>query len=192
MTFVKGLKRAELAEETYERLSMPIPECGCYMWLGYYNHGYAIMTTGRGRGRKMMRVTRWLCRPVPDDMEVDHLCHQRWCVNRDHLEIVTHIENIGRHAEWVKANRQFCEKHGELLRSYGRIRVCRTCRNEYQNARRDHKFPHTGQRKFQCDKCGNQYEILATFSDRGPRYGCRQCQLEYKRTLYHRTKVLEK
>lgn len=175
MTFVKGLKRAEFPEETYERLAMPITECGCYVWLGHENHGYAIIMIGRGADRKMMRVTRWLCRPVPDDMEVDHLCHQRWCVNPDHLEVVTHAENIARHAAWVKKNRTHCEKHGELLRNYGRLRICRQCRNEYQNKKRNHKYSHKGQRKFICDDCGADYEIMAIITGRGPRYACRAC-----------------
>jgi hypothetical protein len=133
MTFVKGLKRAEFPDETYERLAMPITECGCYVWLGHENHGYAIIVVGQGVDRKMTRVTRWLCRPVPEDMDVDHLCHQRWCVNPDHLEVVTHAENIARHAAWVKKNRTHCEKHGIPLRYNGNVRICRICKNEYQD-----------------------------------------------------------
>ena len=175
MVFVKGLTRAETPEEMYERLSIPITECGCYAWLGHDNHGYAIMTHGRGRNRKMERVTRWLCQPVPEELEVDHLCHQSWCVNRDHLEVVTHAENIARHAAWVKKNRTHCEKHGELLRNNGRVRVCRQCKNEYQNKKRNHKYPHKGQRKLVCDDCGGLYEKIGNVTGRSGRYGCRNC-----------------
>lgn len=34
--------------------------------------------------------------PVPDGLELDHLCRQRDCVNPAHLEPVTHAENMRR------------------------------------------------------------------------------------------------
>lgn len=34
--------------------------------------------------------------PVPDGLELDHLCRQPSCVNPDHLEAVTHAENLRR------------------------------------------------------------------------------------------------
>jgi hypothetical protein len=34
--------------------------------------------------------------PVPDGFELDHLCRNRGCVNPDHLEVVTHEENVWR------------------------------------------------------------------------------------------------
>lgn len=33
---------------------------------------------------------------IPQGMEVDHLCHRRNCVNRQHLELVTHEQNLAR------------------------------------------------------------------------------------------------
>lgn len=31
--------------------------------------------------------------PIPEGLEIDHLCRNRGCVNPDHLEAVTHREN---------------------------------------------------------------------------------------------------
>jgi hypothetical protein len=34
--------------------------------------------------------------PVPAGKELDHLCKQKECVNPDHVEAVTHTENVRR------------------------------------------------------------------------------------------------
>ena len=34
--------------------------------------------------------------PVPEGLELDHLCRNPGCVNPEHLEPVTHAENIRR------------------------------------------------------------------------------------------------
>jgi hypothetical protein len=186
VAFVKGLKRAETAEETIERLSMPIPEWGCYAWLGTLSaSGYAKFTYNDETGkRRIARVTRYLCRPIADDLEVDHLCHQRWCVNPDHLEPVTHLENIRRHFAWKVANRQVCEKHGIPLRFNGKVRICRKCKTEYQQRwkalRREEQglppaAPHKGQRKFLCPDCGSPYVKIGNVTGRTGRYGCCNC-----------------
>ena len=39
---------------------------------------------------------------IPNRMHVDHLCNQRNCVNPEHLELVTHIENQRRRAKRQK------------------------------------------------------------------------------------------
>jgi len=34
--------------------------------------------------------------PLPDGLEADHLCRNRWCVNPEHVEPVTHAVNMQR------------------------------------------------------------------------------------------------
>jgi len=34
--------------------------------------------------------------PIPDGLEIDHLCRNRACCNPAHLEPVTHSENVAR------------------------------------------------------------------------------------------------
>src|SRR5690606_22520854 len=66
---------------------------GCWYWLG---------TTDRGRGR-VFHQGRWLrahrawyeesVGPIPEGLELDHLCRNRICVRPDHMEPVTPEEN---------------------------------------------------------------------------------------------------
>jgi hypothetical protein len=80
---------------------------------------------------------------VPEGMEVHHLCLTRWCVNPEHLALLTISEN--RLESWTRprpnmgANAKTHCKHGHPLvegnlywrERYGRReRQCRTCTRE--------------------------------------------------------------
>ena len=69
----------------------------CWLWIGaVHSGGYGVF--GIGDGTKTTYAHRWayetLVGPIPDGLEVDHLCRTRNCVRVDHLELVTHKENI--------------------------------------------------------------------------------------------------
>lgn len=74
---------------------------------------------------------------VPLDMSLDHLCKQRNCINPDHLEIVTAVENVMRgdspHA--VNARKELCKQGHNLTgtnvyrRKDRNTRECKICRN---------------------------------------------------------------
>lgn len=66
------------------------PETGCWPWLG------TIASDGYGHVRvegviRPAHVVVWLLRigPIPDGLQLDHLCRNRACVRPDHLEPVT-------------------------------------------------------------------------------------------------------
>lgn len=69
----------------------------CWLWNGTVSpDGYGSMTWG-GRYVKVHHVALELDgRPRPEGLETDHLCRVRNCVNPDHLEWVTHAENVRR------------------------------------------------------------------------------------------------
>lgn len=64
--------------------------------------------------------------PIPGGLEIDHLCRNRRCVNVDHLEVVTHTENMRRAKGQVDG---ICKKgHNDwFVDKYG-VRKCRECR----------------------------------------------------------------
>jgi hypothetical protein len=68
-------------------------ETPCHIWTGKLDEkGYAKSGTGYAYRRNWERIHG----PVPSGLELDHLCRQRDCVNPDHLEPVTHAENMRR------------------------------------------------------------------------------------------------
>lgn len=80
---------------------------GCWIWQ------LSLGTQGYGRVQwkgKFYQVHRqlWLelGRDIPEGLELDHLCRVRACANPDHLEPVTHKENMWRspimQARWLK------------------------------------------------------------------------------------------
>jgi hypothetical protein len=83
------------------------PELGpCWVWtgtrLGGPRGGYGAINRG-GQGSQstaplLAHVVAYelYVGPVPDGLELDHLCGNKGCVNPSHLEPVTHRENIRR------------------------------------------------------------------------------------------------
>lgn len=68
--------------------------------------------------------------PVPEGLELDHLCRNRGCVNPAHLEPVTHQENMRRGHWGMKTHcPQGHPYEGDNLVRDGHSRICRWCRN---------------------------------------------------------------
>jgi hypothetical protein len=66
---------------------------GCWIWSGAFNGGgYGCF--GRALAH---RYAYELCMgPIPEGLDLDHLCRVRKCVNPAHLEPVTRAENVRR------------------------------------------------------------------------------------------------
>lgn len=128
---------------------------GCLMWTaGVDKDGYGrfslTTTPGRYVEVKAHRFAYELAHgPIPAGLVLDHLCRIPGCVNPDHLEPVTHAENIARGIGPSATNSQkaacdqghaFSMENTRVLPSTGERR-CRTCERE---AARRYRARHPG------------------------------------------------
>jgi len=106
----------------------------CWLWMGRLSAGdrYAsFMVEGRN-----VKVHRWVYEqevgPIPDGMQIDHMCGVTGCVRPDHLRVVTPAENARAH--W-REQRGVCRNGHPMtddnvtVRPNG-SRCCLTCRRE--------------------------------------------------------------
>jgi HNH endonuclease len=109
---------------------------GCWVWQGALtNPGYARVWAGDKMKQAHNLSYETLVGPIPDGLELDHLCRNRACVRPDHLEPVSRRTNILRgHAPTARnALAVFCVRGhpfdaANTWRSPdGRRRRCRTC-----------------------------------------------------------------
>jgi hypothetical protein len=136
-----------------------VTESGCRIWLGAVTrgrgHGYGIGTPRlqpRFGSRYVHRVAYIMANgDLPKDLEMDHRCRVRCCINPAHLEAVTHTENIRRAVGSVVSEnmrKTHCVNghpfsgrnlHIQSQREPGRrpTRRCRLCHAATEDRRRD-------------------------------------------------------
>lgn len=135
-------QKTNTLESILDRLRLT-PE-GCWEWTGHTVHN-------RGPAYGQVRVCGKQCvvhkyvyenlvELVPEGLELDHLCRNGLCANPDHLEPVTHSENMQRAAlihsgwgQWKRRLRVSCRKghvftEDNLYHRSDEKRECRQCR----------------------------------------------------------------
>lgn len=124
-----------------ERRISPEPNSGCWLWDGAWSVGYGSVRVPekKATGLVHIEVYKLLKGPVPEGLQLDHLCRMRCCCNPDHLEPVTQIVNLQRGAGLTSINKAKTHcKNGHSLAD-ARIlkrgwRACSECNR--QNAAR--------------------------------------------------------
>lgn len=137
-----------MSAETPARLSRlftPEPTTGCWLFLGYIDRaGYGQMKVG-GRLLSAHRGFWLLLRGEVQAEDLDHRCRNRSCVNPQHLEPVTHRENMRRGDGFAgrNARKTHCVRGHEFTpaNTYrhgkdGTARNCRECALAKHRARR--------------------------------------------------------
>lgn len=121
---------ASLEDRFWPKVS-PEPNSGCWLWEGaVHTNGYGNFYVD-GKYRRAHRVSYEMHKgQIPDGLVIDHLCRNTFCVNPDHLEPVTHGENV-RRGENRNRDKTHCKWGHEftpdntLMRKGGR--ACRKC-----------------------------------------------------------------
>ena len=119
-------------------------ETECWDWQADKDKdGYGMF--GLKFGRRAHRISLLIHGiKLIDGLQVDHLCKNKSCVNPEHLEQVTNLENIKRADYQVtmhNAGKTHCKRRHplsgyNLIIKKGNKRNCRICRNLMENIRR--------------------------------------------------------
>ena len=160
----------------------------CWLWTGAKSTGGYGRIYWSGKLLQAHRVVYELERgPIPDGLELDHLCRVRSCVNPDHLEPVTSRENLlrGVGASAANARRTACENGHEFTPEntyrWRGTRGCKTCRAD-ATARRVRAHPPRQVSTATCVMCGTSFEFVRGSGGGGHRVTCSDaCQAERRR-----------
>lgn len=142
-----GCPRREWIERAPQRFMQKVDKtsAGCWEWTAARSSsGYGQFGPG-GRGSQAL-AHRWAYEffvgPIPDGLELDHLCRNRACVNPEHLEPVTHRVNAlrGYSPKILSYLTGRCRQgHPRDGLSRGGRRYCRECERTNRHARLQRK-----------------------------------------------------
>ena len=136
-------------DERFWAKVVPEPNSGCWIWCGDTNGNYGSHSMYVDKKPFRVLAHRFsyelLVGKIPEGKQIDHLCKNKFCVNPDHLELVTPYENTMRTPVGARGNNQIKEKcklghelNGSNLAFDGRGHAkCRKCSVLYAQAYQD-------------------------------------------------------
>lgn len=133
----------EQSERFWARVDVPYQPSCCWEWTGCVkSNGYGDCTFGAKSFMPHRVAYTLLVGPIPNGLQIDHLCRNRKWVNPDHLEPVTNKENARRGISPIatKMRRNHCHRGHEYTPENTKLdhkgsRVCQACRRIYTSQR---------------------------------------------------------
>lgn len=117
----------------YNKVNMGSGANDCWLWQGCLDaSGYGNVQINN----KMLKAHRvayaWEFGEIPANMQLDHLCKTRNCVNPAHLEVVTQAENIRRGDNWNRL-KTHCKRGHKFIGDSFYVnkhgwRICKPCK----------------------------------------------------------------
>lgn len=120
----------------------------CWIWMGGKDSaGYGrTYIGGKAEGKSIYRIAHRIIYELfrgtdISGLELDHICRNKICVNPDHLDPVTHLENVRRgiSGQYLR-KRTHCPSGHEYSTSntsfYKNMRSCKTCKRIKRRNRR--------------------------------------------------------
>lgn len=88
------MKKRPIIDRFLEKIAVQVS--GCWDWTGSIStNGYGFLWDGKNNVRAHRFAYEYFTNfLIPINMEIDHLCRNHQCVNPDHLEVVSHRENV--------------------------------------------------------------------------------------------------
>lgn len=150
----KPRKRVGRGASVRERIDLHTEQNadGCWIWTAALKNGYgAISLDGKIRFAHRVAYEDFVG-PIPDGLQLDHLCRVPACVNPLHLEAVTPQTNVlrGYSPGAVALRRENC-LYGHPYSEHGVIasgrRICGLCRKTYMRLRKQVPYAEAMRRK---------------------------------------------
>lgn len=129
----------KLAVDRFMQLHAKDMASGCWNWTGALRKGYASFRVGSHLDgtRKTVYAHRFVWEqihgPIPQELQIDHLCRNPRCVNPEHMELVTARANTLR-GNTITANnlkKTHCHRGHEFTPentyTFRGMRHCRAC-----------------------------------------------------------------
>lgn len=172
--------------------SIEVTESGCWVKKTHTNiGGYTSFKVGDRPKMAHRHAYEVLIGPIPDGLQLDHLCRNPACVNPNHLEPVTSRENLLRSNGWggVNARKTHCHKGHEftpentLIGRDGR-RVCRACKRERKREERGSlPLPPPLPQRAHC-KHGHPVTPDSLFRTTVGAWVCKECNRMHQKQYY--------